>query len=208
MTARVKYPRTFHCPWSLAVQSDDRMHASMDMFHGKRVVVTEKMDGENTSIYSDYTHARSIIGRPHVSRDWVKGFASTWQSDLPAGWRVCGENVYAQHSIAYEELETYFLGFSVWNDKNECLSWDDTVEWFDLLGIKSVPVLYSGIYNEELIKGISLDFSKQEGYVIRLSDSFHYDDFRNSVAKFVRKGHVQEDGEHWMSKEVVPNKLK
>jgi len=39
---------------------------------GREVVVTEKMDGENTTMYCDNIHARSIDGRHHPSRDWVK----------------------------------------------------------------------------------------------------------------------------------------
>jgi dihydroneopterin aldolase len=42
---------------------------------------------------------------------------------------------------------------------------------------------------------------------VRLEDAFDYRDFRRSVAKFVRKNHVQTD-EHWMAGEVIPNKLK
>jgi hypothetical protein len=33
---------------------------------------------------------------------------------------------------------------------------------------------------------------EQEGYVIRLADGFQYDDFKQSVGKFVRKNHVRQ----------------
>jgi hypothetical protein len=46
-----------------------------------------------------------------------------------------------------------------------------------------------------------------EGFVVRNADSFMLSDFENSIAKFVRRNHVQTD-EHWMLKEVTPNKLK
>jgi len=42
-----KYPRTRHAPWSRTIGDDDKVHTSMEQFHGKEVVVTEKMDGEN-----------------------------------------------------------------------------------------------------------------------------------------------------------------
>lgn len=41
-----------------------------------------------------------------------------------------------------------------------------------------------------------MDYEKQEGYVVRLTSSFHYKDFSRSAAKFVRKGHVTTN-EHW-----------
>jgi hypothetical protein len=47
----------------------------------------------------------------------------------------------------------------------------------------------------------------REGYVVRLASGFHYRGFRQSVAKYVRKDHVQTD-DHWKSREVVPNRLR
>ncbi|RLA01627.1 MAG: 2'-5' RNA ligase, partial [Gammaproteobacteria bacterium] len=62
-----------------------------------------------------------------------------------------------------------------------------------------VPELYRGIFDEDAIKSLwSQDpWGTVEGYVVRLADSFHRDEFHQSIAKFVRKGHVQTD-EHWL----------
>lgn len=209
-TDYVKYPRTMHCTWSQSVNDDDRMLKNMSAFVGQRVIVTEKMDGENTSIYRDYIHARSIDGRSHKSRDWVKQFASTFQHDIPQGWRVTAENLYAKHSIAYDELPSYCMGFGVWDNTNVCQSWDDTVEWFSLLGITSVPVLFDGMYDEKAIRELWNDsmWQRSEGYVIRLADRFPYAKFRHSVAKFVRNNHVQTQ-KHWMhGQEIIPNGMR
>src|SRR5205823_10457529 len=100
----VKYPRTYHLPWSEDVKDDDRVMESLDGLVGQRVIATEKMDGENTTMYAHYIHARSVDGRSHPSRDWVKGFWGSIGADIPAGWRVCGENLYAKHSIHYGDL--------------------------------------------------------------------------------------------------------
>lgn len=43
----VKYPRTYHLPWSPGATDDDRIIKSADVFKDKEVVVTVKMDGEN-----------------------------------------------------------------------------------------------------------------------------------------------------------------
>jgi hypothetical protein len=56
----VKYPRTYHLPWSPGMTKDDRQIKSIDVFEGKDIVVTLKMDGENTNWYKDYCHARSL----------------------------------------------------------------------------------------------------------------------------------------------------
>ena len=168
------------------------------------------MDGENTSLYRDYIHARSIDGRSHPSRDWVKQFWSTISADIPEGWRVCGENLYAKHSIHYMTLPTYFMGFSIWDEKNVCLGWDETLEWFTLMGITPVPVLYDGVFDEVIIRQLwnKKDWDKQEGYVVRLADSIPYGDFRHKVAKFVRGGHVQ-TVKHWAyGQPVIKNIMK
>jgi hypothetical protein len=208
-TSWVKYPRTHHLPWSEGVNGDDRVLDSLKAFAGKRVIVTEKMDGENTSLYRNYTHARSVDGRSHASRNWVKQYWSRFSADIPEGWRVCGENLYAKHSIHYEALPTYFMGFSIWNERNVCLGWDDTLEWFELMEITPVPVLYDGPFDEALIRKLwqAKDWNLHEGYVLRVADSIGYGEFRSHVGKFVRRGHVQ-TVKHWMHGQgVEPNGL-
>jgi len=91
------------------------------------VVVTEKMDGENTTLYSDGLHARSVDSRHHPSRAWIKAFHAQWRHLIPEGWRLCGENLFAQHSIHYERLPSYFMLFSIWDEHNHCLSWNETL---------------------------------------------------------------------------------
>nr|WP_086939170.1 RNA ligase family protein [Thaumasiovibrio occultus] len=206
MNPRFKYPRTPHLPWSRKSTSDDLICHDTSRFDGKRVIVTEKMDGENTSLYPDGSHARSLDSLHHPSRDWVKRFHAAIAHDIPAGWRVCGENVYARHSVSYENLHSYFYGFSIWDNHNTCLSWDDTLEWFALLGITAPTVLFDGLWDEATIRNITIDTERSEGYVVRLADAFDYVHFTHSVAKWVRKGHVQTDT-HWMHAEIVPNAL-
>lgn len=204
----VKYPRTHHVLWSEGVNSDDRVIDSIAAFEGRRVIVTEKMDGENFTGYRNYTHARSVDGRSHPSRDWVKQFWSGFSGDIPEGWRICGENLFAKHSIHYTDLTTYFMGFSVWNERNVCLGWDDTLVWFKLLGIEPVPVLYDGIFDEKIIRKLwdSKDWGTREGYVIRVADEINYGEFRQKVAKFVRKNHVATVA-HWMHGQAITKNL-
>lgn len=204
----VKYPRTKHLPWSRGYSEDDIRLADISNFEGYEVVITEKMDGESCSIYRDGHHARSLDSGSHESRNWITRIWSQIRFDIPEAWRICGENLYAKHAIYYENLESYFYGFSIWNENNICLSYDETIEWFKLIGIAHVPVLYRGIFNEEEIKKIQLDTDIQEGYVVRKAHSFHYDDFSSSVAKWVRPKHVQPNTKFWFLQDITPNKLK
>jgi ATP-dependent RNA circularization protein (DNA/RNA ligase family) len=212
---RFKYPRTYHLPWSPGTTSDDRILKDVSHFVGKKVVVSEKLDGENTSFYKDHIHARSIDSGHHPSRNFVKKIHSEIQHEIPDGFRICGENVYAKHSIFYNNLNSYFYVFSIYNEKNTCLSWDETKEISFLLNLKTVPVLYEGIWDENKIKslytGVSVLGGEQEGYVVRVAESFPYDEQDKGLnsfftAKYVREKHVQTSA-HWMNEKVVPNLL-
>ena len=208
-TPYVKYPRTQHLPWSPGATDDDKILKDVKAFEGRRVVVTKKMDGENTTAYSDgHIHARSIDSKNGPDRAWVRRFlGQEICPNLPIGWRICGENLWARHSIAYDDLPTYFMGFSLWDSANRCLAWNETLEYFELLSVTPVPVLYFGSFEDCNFKVLEseLDFERDEGYVVRVAEAFTYSEFASSVAKYVRKGHVTTD-EHWR-KAIVANTL-
>lgn len=101
------------------------------------------------------------------------------------------------------------MGFSIWDSRNICLSWDETQDWFKLFGIESVPVIYDGIFREDDIKSLWQPdtWGTKEGYVIRVADEIPYKDFRFKVGKFVRSKHVQ-TVKHWMyGKPIEKNKM-
>lgn len=207
---KAKYPTTPHLPFSPGLQNDDRRIQTLAGFEGREIVVTEKMDGENTTMGIDYIHARSLDSRHHPSRDWVKKFWGEINYLILQDWRICGENVYAKHSVGYDDLSTYFYGFSIWNENNVALSWDETVLMFEeIFHITPVPVLYRGLFDMKVLEKLAetIDPIKCEGFVVRVTDAVHYDEFDTKFAKWVRKGHVQTD-KHWMTAEIVPNQLK
>jgi len=209
MRTLYKYPRTYHFSFSPGTTSDDRFLPSDNLFVGKEVVVTEKMDGENTTMYPDHIHARSLDSNHHPSRTIVKQLHGQIKHNIPQDWRICGENMYAKHSIFYDKLPSYFLVFSVWKG-DFCLSWDETKEWCALLGLNTVPELYRGPWDVDIIKqlfsGVSTYGDEQEGYVVRTSEGFNYIDFSSHVGKFVRAKHVR-TSQFWMNEAITPNKL-
>ncbi len=207
-----KYPKSVHLPKSPGLQNDDRMLEDLHSFDGKTVAITVKYDGENASLYRDGYHARSLDSRHHESRCWIKSLHASIKHSIPEGWRVCGENLYAQHSIKYKSLESYFYVFNVWNENNVCLSWQDTLQFCMDRGLTHVETvelttirngdfsIVEDIFAQQISKG-------QEGIVIRNVESFHYNDFQKNLAKMVRASHIQTSS-HWMSQAVVPNKLR
>lgn len=212
----IKYPRTHHLPWSEKKTKDDRTLENTKQFEGKNVIVSVKLDGENTTLYNDYLHARSINSGKHPSRRWITEYWSQIKYHIPDGWRVCGENLYALHTIPYKNLDSYFYLFSIWNEKNECLSWEETIEYAEILDIRPVPILYAGIWDEHKIRNLyKIEKNKKymeingdgcEGYVVRVADKFSYGDFRKNVAKFVSSAFEIKHG-HW-TQSFEKNELK
>ena len=207
----VKYQRTYHLPWS-QMGKDDRQLKDDSNFHQRQVVCTIKMDGENTTMYNDYIHARSLDSNTHPTRNWVKGLWSQISYLIDDNMRLCGENLYAKHTIKYTDLKSFFNLFSVWIDM-ECLSWPTTVEYAQILGLETVPVFYQGIYNKEKIIEAFNQYDKinpSEGYVIRMRDGFPYQDFRKSVAKYVKpefRQAINSSHGHWISQKIEPNEI-
>ncbi|WP_248964753.1 RNA ligase family protein [Sphaerisporangium perillae] len=202
---RVHYPRTPHLPWSPGAASDDVRARGLSGLAGREVVITEKLDGENTTMYPDGLHARSLDSAHHPSRAWVKALHGRIAKAIPPGGRVCGENLYARHSIAYRDLEGWFYAFSVWNG-DFCLDWDQTVRFTRRLGIPVPRVLWRGTFDERVLRALRLDTARHEGYVVRTVEGFQHEEFAHRVAKWVRPGHVRTD-EHWMLARVVENEL-
>lgn len=209
MSDLYKYPRTPHLPFSKGATSDDKILKTTSHFNGKTIVVTEKMDGENTTIYNNYYHARSLDSKHKDYHSYLlTKILPVLQYQIPEGWRICGEYLYAKHSIYYDNLKDYFLTFSIWNEKNICLSWNETKEYCEILSINLVPELFVGKYDEKIVKEIAEKTVEKggEGIVIRNFDEFSYKNFSQNIAKYVRKGHVQTDN-HWSLSEITKNKL-
>ncbi|MFD7736004.1 RNA ligase family protein [Kitasatospora phosalacinea] len=203
---RIHYPRTPHLPWSPGAAADDIRSRDTSGLAGTDVVVTEKLDGENTTLYPDGLHARSLDSAHHPSRAWVKGLQGRIGPRIPPGWRICGENLYARHSLAYTDLDSWFHGFSVWTDRDRCLDWDATVRFLRRLGVPTPRVLWRGRYDERAIRALKPDPDRQEGYVVRTAAGFDRAEFGHRVAKWVRPQHVRTDT-HWMHAAVVENGL-
>lgn len=161
--------------------------------------MTEKRDGENTTLYPDNAyHARSLDGHGSAYQSWIANMWAERFQGLPSGFKVCGENLFARHSIGYEDLDSYFEVFAVIDAANSRLPWGDVEGWTRALRLKTVPVLYRGRFDELLIRnlwaGALADHA--EGYVVAVDDAFDMSVYGRHVAKFVRTGLVQSQT-HW-----------
>jgi hypothetical protein len=198
-----KYPRTYHFPFSEGATNDDRIQANWHNILQHELIITEKLDGENTCIKENGIYARS---HGSVNRNpWARPIWDIWErighglSDL----HIFGENLYAIHSIKYERLEHYFYVFGI-REGDTWLSWDAVQEYAFLLDLPIVPVLFKGVCTEKSLEQLILQQQKNgstlggisEGVVCRKAAAFQDADFPKNVLKYVRKNHVQTDA-HW-----------
>ncbi|MEZ4300527.1 MAG: RNA ligase family protein [Polyangiaceae bacterium] len=212
-----KYPRSFHLPWSPGGTSDDKRIHDITPLLGPELVITEKCDGSNLTYTRTSVFSRSHSGPPtHGSFALAKATHARIAYQLPEGLSLFCEYCYAVHSIVYDSLPDFSLVFGARDDTTGMFwDWDTTATQAEDLGLPTVPVLFRGtISTEDALRALTARLTaepstfggQREGIVVRLASSFHEKDFSKSLAKWVRKDHVQTD-EHWMHLPITPQKL-
>lgn len=191
---RTKYPRTPHLPWSPGMTSDDRVLSNdgIRVLESSPLVMTEKMDGGNVTLMRDAFYARSLdSGTPRWER-YAKAEWARVAHDIPGGWRVSAESLWARRSVVYDDLEAPILVFGIWNETH-LLSWEDTKQWVEMLGLHTVPVLGCTDSPGEAYRIWSKQRDERcsEGFVVRDSRAFPTEEFPLRVAKWVRSNHVK-----------------
>jgi hypothetical protein len=222
-----KYNRTFHLPWSAGCTNDDKIAKSVNSLIDVSIVITEKMDGSNTSLEKAGCFSRTHSGPPtHPSFDQLKALHASLKYILPNDLQFFGEWCYAKHSIEYSELPGYFLLFGIRDlemiDEDDFISpywhpWINVEAFAKGMNLHTVPVIARNIKvsSEKELKELTEHAMAQpsacggirEGVVVRLMDGFDDDQFPQSVMKCVRANHVQTT-EHWKDQVITKNKLK
>lgn len=235
--------KTYHVPFSPGTDSTDRKnwkfwsniengvaqdeYAQEKLFVDvlpqdpiKRIVITEKFDGQGNCFNEFGLFARSH-GAPS-ELPWDRTLRQKWElvkNDLKdLNLEVFTENMYATHSIEYLQLEHDAYVFAI-RQGQRWLSWEEVEYWSELLDFPTVPVIERDIdpmqrWGSEAacqveIEDIcgrpsalgSIDYHTKEyctleGVVFRNQEEFHVNNFVQNVFKWVRPGHVKTD-EHW-----------
>jgi RNA ligase-like protein len=216
-----KYNRTFHFPFSPGATNDDKIATSMEKLIGVPIILTEKMDGSNTSLESRGCFARTHAGAPtHKSFDGLKALHAKIGFQIPPDMQFFGEWCYAKHSIEYSALPGYFLLFGIREldsvDSGFWYAWEEVEEYSQYFEIPTVPVLFKGqVSSEKELKELVESFMNQpsacggirEGVVARVAQQFVDNEFSSNIMKCVRANHVQ-TSEHWKDQEIIRNKLR
>lgn len=214
-----KYNRTFHFPFSKGATNDDKIATSISNVIGTEIVITEKIDGSNTSLEANGCFARTHSGPPvHPSFDGLKALHASIKHKIPDNTQLFGEWCFAKHSIFYNDLPSYFMMFNVRDIKNNSWSsWEEVELWAKEIEVNTVPVLFKGKINSEIelqkmIESFMIQPSKCggiiEGVVVRVACEFEEQYFSKNVLKYVRANHVDPNNDHWIHNEIIKNSVR
>ncbi|WNB75900.1 RNA ligase family protein [Methylomonas koyamae] len=218
-----KFPSTPH----LAIYGNTEVRGDKVMSEAERteflqheLIVEEKVDGANLGISFDHEgniRAQSRGSYLHIPysgqwkklAEWLRPRVDELFEQLTDKYILYGEWCYAQHSITYDSLPDWFLGFDVFDKNTEkFFSSPRRNEMFNALGIYQVPLIQRGYFTlaelESLVSRSQLSSHPAEGIYLR----FDQGDWLEQRAKLVRSNFIQEIEKHWSRSTIKPNRLK
>jgi hypothetical protein len=219
-----KFPRTPHLLWPLdRAPKDDRVLSAAEAreFLSAEVVVEEKIDGANVGFSLD-DHGRVLVQnrgswiekgvQPQFQPiwSWIAKRQAALSEALQIDRILYGEWCFAVHSVRYDRLPDWFLGFDIY-DRTAQRFWStrrrDSI--FKLADISAVPRLYSGRVSIADLKYM-LDSEQSrvssgpiEGLYLRREGP----EWLEARTKLVRPEFLTAIGEHWSSRQLERNAL-
>lgn len=224
MTEFFRFPQTPHLAWLGEGQPrDDKVLTpdEVDALLAGEVVVEEKVDGANIgfSVSPDgelrVQNRGTYLERAHVHPQfrplwpWLAPREAALVDALWPNLMLFGEWCYAIHSVEYDRLVDWFLGFDVF-DRNTA-TFMDTARRDALLadlGLQSVPVIGRGTFTMEDLRLSLLEPSRVgtghlEGIVVRRESG----GITVARAKLVRAEFTQAIEAHWSRRPLRRNTL-
>ena len=220
----IKFPRTPHLWWPLdRAPKDDRVldSTSVREFLSDEVIVEEKLDGANLGLSLDddgnirAQNRGSWVDRRahsqfHPMWAWILERRAALTDALQSDRILFGEWCFAAHSIRYDRLPDWFLGFDVYDVScGKFWSTQRRDQLLRLAGVCPVPRLFSGrITLADLQDMLESEQSRVgqgpvEGLYVRREGT----EWLEARAKLVRPAFLLAIEEHWSSRSLERNKL-
>jgi hypothetical protein len=218
-----KFPHTPHLLWlGTGTPRDDKVlkPANVAEFLSGEVIIEEKVDGANLgfSLGADNrvcAQSRGHYlapGRSHAQWNPLWSWLAEWQVVLEDGLRsgliLYGEWCYARHTVPYDALPDWFLGFDIFEiESRRFMSVNRRNAWLQERGLVSVPEVKRGKVHinqmTSLLATSSVGHAPMEGLYVRRE----HGGWLQSRAKIVSAVFKQQIEEHWTRRSVVPNQL-
>ena len=218
-----KFPSTPHLATLAGVDiRGDKVlsEAERGEFLQHALVVEEKVDGANLGISFDsggriraqnrgaYLHLPGS-GQWKKLGDWLAPRTDTLFEHLSDHFMLFGEWCYAQHSVFYDRLPDWFLGFDVYDKRfDRFLSSKRRDALFAKMCVAQVPVIARGHFAypevQKFLSASQLSDQPAEGIYLRLDQ----DGWLAQRAKLVRPAFIQAVEQHWSRSAIRANRLR
>jgi hypothetical protein len=218
-----KFPHTPHLLWlGAGAPRDDKILslAQANEFLSDEVIIEEKVDGANLGLSLDpdgCIRAQSrgnylAPGRSHAQWNplwpWLAERRASLEDGLRGGLILFGEWCYARHTVPYDALPDWFLGFDVFDTTNGRF-WSVTRRngWLRDRGLISIPEVKRGRLQLKQVPSLlgtsTVGHVPMEGIYLRREEA----GWLSERAKVVSAVFKQQIEEHWTRRAVVPNQL-
>jgi hypothetical protein len=218
-----KFPHTPHLLWlGAGSPRDDKVlkPAEVTEFLSGEVIVEEKVDGANLGISlapDGRVRAQSrgnylAPGRSHAQWNplwpWLAEHRAGLEDGLRGGLILYGEWCHAKHTVPYDALPDWFLGFDIFEvASGRFWSADRRNDWLRRKGLVSVPEVKRGSVQLKklpfLLANSAVGHIPMEGIYLRRDQ----DGWLQARAKVVSTAFRQQIEEHWTRRPVTPNQL-
>ncbi len=218
-----KFPHTPHLLWlGRTPCREDKVLSPEEAstFVGGAITLEEKVDGSNIGFSLDDAGVLRVQSRgnylargSHAQFEplwpWIETRRFTLVEALRPRLLLFGEWCYALHSVPYNRLPDWFLGFDIY-DRAVGRFWssDRRDRWLNNLGLTPVPLLARGRFSIEqlisFISGSQLSDGPMEGIYLRRDEG----DWLERRAKIVRAEFVAGIDRHWSEESLQKNGLR
>ena len=219
-----KFPRTPHLWWPLdRAPKDDRVldSASVREFLSGEIIVEEKIDGANLGLSLDEHGEIRVQNRGswvdrrahsqfHPMWAWISQRRAVLTDALQSNRILFGEWCFAVHSVQYNRLPDWFLGFDIYDPGcGKFWSTQRRDELLKLTGVCEVPRILAGRTTladlQDLLQSEQSRVGKGpvEGLYVRREGP----EWLEARAKLVRPEFLLAIEEHWSSRPLERNKL-
>lgn len=219
-----KFPSTPHLavPGNNIRVRDDKVLLELERqeFLRHKLVIEEKVDGANLGISFDESGKIRLQNRgAHLNppfpgqwkklAEWLKPKELLFFEKFSDRYILFGEWCYARHSVFYNRLPDWFLGFDIFDKiESKFLSCPRRNSFFLNLGINKVPEIKQAYVTNleavsELLSISCFGSEPAEGLYLRLDKG----DWLESRAKLVRPEFIQSIKQHWSQVSIKTNQL-
>jgi len=218
-----KFPHTPHLLWLGAGAPRDDKILGPDQaaeFLSTEVIVEEKVDGANLGLSlgpDGRIRAQSrgnylAPGRSHAQWNplwpWLAERRASLEDGLSGGLMLFGEWCYARHTVPYDALPDWFLGFDIL-DTNTGRFWSVSRRnaWLGERGVMPIPEVKRGRLQLKQVPGLlgasGVGHVPMEGIYLRREEA----GWLSARTKVVSTAFKQQIEEHWTRRAVTPNHL-